>query len=124
MSEALPSVLSVGLVAPGDNDRASYVNASSGGRALELLKLLHVDLLVVAPRLGDLSIAMLVRQARIISPWLKWVLAGPDISTQDEVAARCNGALAVIDDPNDWTELESLAASVRKHSYRPVAVEG
>jgi len=123
MSEAVPSVLSVGLIAPSDNDRASYVNANSGSRALELMNLLHFDLLVVAPRLGDLSIAMLVRQARIISPWMKWVLAGPGITSQDEIAARCNGVLAVLDDLNDWTELESLASSARRHSYRPVAIE-
>ncbi|MBC7783825.1 MAG: hypothetical protein H7144_08290 [Burkholderiales bacterium] len=87
------------------------------------MKLLHFDLMVVAPAIEDLSIPMFVRQMRTIAPWLKWVLAGPGITSQLELAARANGALAVIDDLADWSELETLVATVRQRSGRSSLAE-
>jgi hypothetical protein len=97
------------------------VFAQSGGRAIELMKLLRFDLVVATPGGLDLPIPVLSRQMRAISPWQKWALCGPDITDQDELAARCNGALAVLDDVGDWSEFEQMAANVRRR--RPIAAQ-
>lgn len=118
-----PCILSVGHEPPPDSPRASYVFAPTGGRALELMKLLRFDLIVATPGGIDLSVPILVRQMRAISPWQKWALVGPDISDQDELAARCNGALAVLDDRGDWSEFEQMAANVRRRNGRTLAAQ-
>ncbi len=128
--ETAPCLLSVGLDVPSDGPDASYVFAENAFRALELMKLLRFDLVVVSPDgLGGMSVPHLVRQMRVIAPWQKWVLAAADangecgLTQQDELAARCNGALAVIDEVNDWSEVCSLASSVRSRSRREFALE-
>ena len=130
--ESAPCLLSVGLEVPDDGADGSYVFAGNAFRALELMKLLRFDLVVVAPGGVGMSIPHLVRQMRVIAPWQKWVLAANGnvsggneggLTQQDELAARCNGALAVIDEVNDWSEVCALASGVRGRSRPPAALE-
>lgn len=118
-----PCILSVGHTPPADHDGASFVHATSGGRALELMKLLRFDLVVLSPGVNDVSIPLLIRQMRVIAPWQKWVLVGPGITDPMELASRCNGVLAVIDELSDWSELESLALTVGRRQRMPVAAD-
>lgn len=118
-----PCILSVGQVPPADHDRASFVHATSGARALELMKLLRFDLVAISPGVNDASIPQLIRQMRVIAPWQKWVLVGPGITDPMELASRCNGVLAVIDDVGDWSGIESLASSVSRRQMRPAALQ-
>lgn len=122
-----PCLLCIGLSVPPDGPEGTYVHADTARRGLELLKLLQFDLVVVAPGQIGMSIPQLVRQMRVVAPWLKWVLAStrtsPPITAQDELAARCNGALAVIDEISAIDELLSLASSVRSRSRATVALE-
>jgi hypothetical protein len=124
-TQSAPSLLSVGLDVPPDAPDGSFVSAESAGRALELMKLLRFDLVVVSPELAGMSIPHFARQLRLVAPWQKWVLAtsaGEGLTMQDELAARCNGALAVIDDVGDWSELLALAARCRGAAQRANAV--
>jgi hypothetical protein len=122
-----PCLLCIGLDVPPDGPDGTYVHADSARRGLELLKLLQFDLVVVSPGEIGMSIPQLVRQMRVVSPWLKWVLASTKtsepITSQDELAARCNGALAVIDEIDTFDELLTLASGVRSRSRRTVALE-
>jgi hypothetical protein len=122
--EPAPCLLSVCLDVPADSSAGSFVYADGAGRALELLKLLRADLVVVSPAAMDgSSLPVWVRRMRAIAPWQKWVLAGDGITSRDELAARCNGALAVLDQPvpDDWSELIALARGVAR-GQRPAAM--
>ncbi len=122
-----PCLLCIGLSVPPDGPDGTYVHADTARRGLELIKLLQFDLAVVSPGEIGMSIPQFVRQMRVVAPWLKWVLASTQksspITAQDELAARCNGALAVIDEIDAFDELLTLATSVRSRSRRTVALE-
>ncbi len=81
-----------------------------------MMSLLRFALVVVGPSGGKdrITIEQFVRRMRVISPWLKWAMAcdpqsGQTLSRQDELAARCNGAMAVMDNVGDFSELRLLA---------------
>lgn len=71
--------------------------------------MLRFDLLVTGDRLPDMPIGQFLRRVRVAWPWQKWALVGSSITTQDEIAARSLGAMAVFDAPPDWEVLSSLA---------------
>jgi hypothetical protein len=123
--ESAPCLLSVGLNVPPDGPDGSYVYADSAGRALELMKLLRFDLVVVSPELAGMSIPHFARRLRMIAPYQKWALAtvnGEVLTQQDELAARCNWALAVIDDVGNWSEIAGLAGKSRSAARRQAMV--
>ncbi len=128
MQIGAPCLLCIGLHVPPDGPDGTYVHADTARRGLELIKLLQFDLAVVSPRPIGMSIPQLVRQMRIIAPHLKWVLASDadpkfGITQQDELAARCNGAVAVLDQVSDFSELLSLASGVRSRFRTQFALE-
>jgi hypothetical protein len=87
----------------------SFFHADSGKKALELLRMLRFDLLVTGDRLPDMPIGHFLRRVRVAWPWQKWAMVGSSLTTQDEIAARTLGAMAVFDAPPDWEVLSSLA---------------
>jgi len=87
----------------------SFFHADSGKKALELLRMLRFDLLVTGDRLPDMPIGHFLRRVRVAWPWQKWAMVGSSITTQDEIAARTLGAMAVFDAPPDWEVISSLA---------------
>jgi hypothetical protein len=98
----------------------AYVAVLTNAGALELLKLLQVDLLV-ATAADPMPLMLFAARMRKVSPWQRWLLTGPDLTDQDEVTARCNGALAVIDCPGDWSEIQAIAARVGRRTRELVA---
>jgi len=90
---------------------ASFFHADSGKKALELLRMLRFDLLVTGDRLPDMPVTHLIRRVRIAWPWQKWAMVGAALTTEDEIAARTLGAMAVFDAPPDWDVLSALAAT-------------
>lgn len=116
IDDVVPCLLCVRLPVPQDDDEASYIHAETLTRGLELISLLQIALVVVGPSGGKdrITIEQFVRRMRVISPWLKWAMAcdpqaGQTLTRQDELAARCNGAMAVVDDVGDFSELRLLA---------------
>jgi hypothetical protein len=90
---------------------SSFFHADSGKKALELLRMLHFDLLVTGDQLPDMPVSHFIRRVRGAWPWQKWAMVGSAITTQDEIAARTLGAVAVFDAPADWEAISSLAAT-------------
>jgi CheY-like chemotaxis protein len=87
----------------------SFFHADSGKKALELLRMLHFDLLVTGDHLPDMPVSHLIRRVRAAWPWQKWAMVGSSLTTQDEIVARTLGAVAVFDAPPDWDALGLLA---------------
>ena len=128
-SIAVPCLLLVGVdTAPAIDSSVTFVPAHSSGYAIELLRMLRVDLVVLRwPLQSDLgeepdaygaiyaelplsgllppaieqtfSVDAFVQGMRRVAPRQAWALvAGPELSAGDEIAARCLGAVAIIDD--------------------------
>jgi len=95
----------------GDSN-ASLFLVDSGKKALELMRMFRFDLLVTGDVLPDMPVSHLLRRVRAAWPWQKWAIVGSSITTQDEIAARTLGALAVFDAPADWNAITSMAAFV------------
>jgi CheY-like chemotaxis protein len=89
----------------------SFFHADSGKKALELLRMLHFDLLVTGDHLPDMPVSHLIRRIRAAWPWQKWAMVGSSLTTQDEIVARTLGAVAVFDAPPDWDALGLLAVA-------------
>jgi DNA-binding response OmpR family regulator len=108
----------------------SFFRADSGKKALELLRMLRFDLLVTGDRLPDMPVTHLIRRVRIAWPWQKWAMVGAALTTEDEIAARTLGAMAVFDAPPDWDAISSLAVTAasrvatKKSAYADGRVAG
>lgn len=113
-----PCLLCLGLSVPTDSPDAVYVQAESPERALQLLRLFRFDLVVVTVGTISRPLPEFIRQIRQVCPDMKWVLVstpGSDpILPQDELEARCHGALAVLDLVQGLDDLTDLVCSVRK----------
>lgn len=118
----VPSLLSVACSAPKEEELISVGHAETAHRALELMQLLHYDLVVVSAAVSDMTVWNLVQRMRVLAPWQKWLLVGPSISTEAEIAARALGAIAVIDEPGDWRELTQMAQAVARKSRRSLVM--
>lgn len=121
-----PCLLCLGLSVPTDSPDAVYVQAESPERALELLRLLRFDLVVIAAGVTHAPLSGFIRPMRRICPDMKWVLVSTSdsdpILPQNELDARCHGALAVLDLVQGWDDLLELAWSVRKRSGSSLAL--
>jgi len=62
--------------------------ASSGGQAIELMKVLRFDLLLVSPTLPDMTVWRFAETVRQFWPWQRWMLVTNE-ATPDHV--RCAG---------------------------------
>ena len=125
-----PSILAVCL--PEASRKPEYpecvVMPDSTRRAIELLRMLRFDLLLVG--LGDSAAQPwnFLRQVRACWPSQKWLLAGAGgLSDDDEVTARTLGATQILQDQIDWDSIRNLAATLRQRreaSNRLVAEMG
>ncbi len=121
-NDELTTVLAVGFgEAPGNEAAASITQAGSGREALELIRLVHFDLLVTASSLPDMPPCTLMRRVKAAWPWQKWAWVAAAITPSDEVTARMLGVTAIVDEPADWEQLVELARRLRcaEQSRRP-----
>jgi hypothetical protein len=120
-SAYVPCLLLVGVdVAPADEPSASFVCAACSAYAIELLKVLRVDLVVVRSPNDDADdadrltrqifrptgpafcVSTFVKQMHRIAPRQPWALvAGSQLSSQDEIEVRSLGAVAIVDDVSE-----------------------
>ena len=113
-----PSVLSVCVpkVWEKPNRPGCVVSADTTRRAIELLRMLRFDLLLVGLRTPSAAPPWnFVQRARLCWPGQKWMLVGPhDLSTRDEITARSLGATGVIAGHVDWESIAQVARGIRE----------
>jgi hypothetical protein len=72
--------------------QASITNAASLPRAMDLMRVMSFDLVVVSE---DLAAAKVIRR---LWSWQPWVYVGCRVMADEEIAARSLGATAVLDE--------------------------
>ena len=117
------SILVIGTdVAPEHQDLAGEVmTADTGRRAIELLRMLKFDLVVISHPLPDMPAWNLIQRIRMTMPWQKWALVGREISQRDELMARSLGVVGVFDQDSDWPEVMHVAAAIHRRAQTAVA---
>ena len=109
------SVLLIGDVPRGfEHPQVDLMTADTGGRAIELLRMLKFDLVVISQTLGDMQVWNLVRRMRMAMPNQKWAFVGREIGARDEVMARSLGVVGVFDAEADWSQLLHVAAEIHQ----------
>jgi CheY-like chemotaxis protein len=93
----------------------------TGREALAILRMFHVDLLLVSLHLPDISTWELVRDIRARNSCARWALLAPDLETRDEVNARALGVLSIYHQRPGAEELYQLALRIRQ-SHRDYRV--
>lgn len=107
------TVLCVGLVPPASVEGTQFVHARSSRQAIELLRVMRVDLVVSGASLPDTSPWLFAQKLKQGWPWQKWVLVSSGaLSARDELTARTLGVLAVFDDTGHWDQISEVARAI------------
>src|ERR1700753_2280162 len=75
----------------------NYTAVRSGRRAIDMLRMLSFDLVVVGMRIPDIATWDFVRRVRTGWAWQKWALVGGAITEQQEITARMFGSVKIYD---------------------------
>lgn len=84
-----------------------------GREALEILRLVKIDLVVTTLYVPDMSIWDLIGKIKMAWPWQRWALVCDEFTTQEEIRARTLGVSRMFYTTPDITELYSLTGSVK-----------
>jgi DNA-binding response OmpR family regulator len=115
--ECEASVLLIGQMQPSSvNAQVDLITADTGGRAIELLRMLKFDLIVIGQKLTDMPVWNLVQRIRMTMPGQKWAFVGRDIDQREEVMARSLGVVGVFDAESDWNELLLVADRIHRRA--------
>jgi len=115
--ECEASVLVIGQVPSAlEHGQVDLMTADTGGRAIELLRMLKFDLVVIGQQLADMPVWNLVQRIRLAMPGQKWAFVGKEIGPREEVLARSLGVVGVFDSEADWSELLHVAAQIHQRT--------
>jgi hypothetical protein len=112
----LPNVLSIGMPANQPLDGVAHVPVRHPREVIEMLRVLHFNLLLVGPNAVDPATWAVLELVHRYWPQLRWVLMpGPKSGDREEIMARSLGATSVSTDPRVIVELAG---------GKPAATEG
>jgi CheY-like chemotaxis protein len=98
----------------GRTEGLNFCAVRSGRRAIDMLRMLSFDLVLVGMRIPDLGTWDFVRRLRTGWAWQKWALIGGAITEQQEITARMFGPLKIYDTVPSSDELLALADALRQ----------
>ena len=98
----------------------NFVSATSGRRALELLRMVSFDFALIGMKLPDQSTWDFLRMVRTGTSHLKWALVGGPVSEQQEITARMFGATTLFDTTPTTHELLNIIAHQRRRAIERV----
>jgi DNA-binding response OmpR family regulator len=104
----------------GMSDRLGYSSVRSGRRAIDMLRMLSFDLVVVGMRIPDMQTWDFVRRVRTGWSWQKWALVGGMITEQQEISARMFGSVRIFDVMPSSDELLKLASDLRDRATQVI----
>jgi DNA-binding NtrC family response regulator len=114
-SEGRGSVLGI-CVTPssfvGRSEAVDYRAVQSARRAIDMLRLVRFDFLLVNLKLPDISVWNFMRHVKTAWPQQKWALVGGPVSGEQEVAARMLEVSAFMEAPpaiEDVCKWESIS---------------
>jgi CheY-like chemotaxis protein len=98
----------------------NFVSASSSRRAVDMLRMLSFDFVLVNIRLPDIGTWDFLRHLKTGFPGQKWALVGGPITEQQEITARMFGATTLFDATPSSHELLSMASRIREKAIQNV----
>jgi CheY-like chemotaxis protein len=108
----------------GRTERLDFCSVRSGRRAIDMMRLLSFDLVLVGMRLPDANTWDFVRRVRTAWSWQKWALVGGGIGgliTDDqERSARMFGSVRIYDVMPSSDEVLQLASALRERAAQAV----
>ena len=98
----------------GRTEGLDFCSVRSGRRAIDMLRMLSFDLVIVGMRIPDISTWDFVRRVRTGWAWQKWALVGGAITEQQEITARMFGSVKIYDVMPSSDEVLQLASHLRE----------
>jgi DNA-binding NtrC family response regulator len=113
------AVLGICIEAPVPTERADELNyhaVQNGRRAIDMLRMVSFDMVLVGLRIPDISTWEFLRHMKTAFPNQKWALVGGPVTEQQEVKARTFGCSTLFETTPTGTELMQLTARMRQQS--------
>jgi len=104
----------------GRTEGLDFCTVRSGRRAIDMLRMLSFDLVIVGMRIPDITTWDFVRRVRTGWAWQKWALVGGAITEQQEITARMFGSVKIYDVMPSSDEVLQLASHLREKAAMSV----
>ena len=106
--------------AAGPSGELNYHAAQNGRRAIDMLRMVSFDVVLVGLKLPDMSAWDLLSHLKTAFPHQKWALVGGPVTEQQEVKARMFGCMTLFENTPSGTELLSLTSRTRQQAVTNV----
>jgi CheY-like chemotaxis protein len=113
------AVLGVCVQAPamvGRSVELNYHAVHAGRRAIDMLRMVSFDMLLLGLQLPDMSPWDFLRHLKAAFPHQKWALVGGAITEQQEVSARMFGCTTIFESTPTSSEMLTLTARMREQA--------
>jgi DNA-binding response OmpR family regulator len=98
-----------------------FCTVRSGNRAIEMLRMLSFDLMIVGMKIPDINTWDFVRRVRTGWAWQKWALVGGGTLTEEqEITARTFGSIRIFDLMPASDEVLQMALHLRRKTTVPM----
>jgi CheY-like chemotaxis protein len=117
------AVLGICVDAPpntGPAEEMNYHAVHNGRRAIDMLRMVSFDIVLVGLKLPDMAVWDFLRHLKAGFPNQKWAMVGGPISTKQEVQARIFGCTTLFDATPSGAELLQLTARMREQAVTNV----
>jgi len=104
----------------GRTEGLDFCTVRSGRRAIDMLRMLSFDLVIVGMRIPDICTWDFVRRVRTGWAWQKWALVGGMLTEQQEITARMFGSVRIYDVMPSSDEVLQLASHLRERATMSV----
>ena len=104
----------------GRTEGLDFCSVRSGRRAIDMLRMLSFDLVIVGMRIPDISTWDFVRRVRTGWAWQKWALVGGMLTEQQEITAHMFGSVKIYDVMPSSDEVLHLASRLREKAAMSV----
>lgn len=98
----------------------NYHAVQNGRRAIDMLRMVSFDMVLIGMRLPDISTWEFLRHLKAAFPNQRWALVGGPVSEQQEVKARAFGCTTLFDTTPSSAELLHLTARMRQQAVAKV----
>jgi CheY-like chemotaxis protein len=104
----------------GPSKELNYHAAHNGRRAIDMLRMVSFDMVLVGLKMPDMSAWDFLRHLKTAFPIQKWAMVGGPITEKQEVAARMFGCTTLFDTTPTDKELLQLTARMREQAVSNV----
>ena len=97
-----------------------FCTVRSGRRAIEMLRMLSFDLVIVGMKIPDINTWDFVRRMRTGWSWQKWSLVGGVLTPEQEITARSFGSIRIFETLPASDAILQMALHLRQKATVPV----